>query len=1073
MNPLKRFLFTSVPLLIVSISFFFLNFNPDTKPNIPQEVKKILLEAEKKRAQFDFDGAVADFRKAQEAYRKKGMEQEAVALYGRILYIYPETEEAEEDEQCLALIEEAETALSKLSEKEQAPIKKYIDLGKIRYYNIFEHEDKLMALYEQMMKEYNEEKDWDLLAAVINETNMTVMYKEDLDFELYEKLSKDAVRILEEYRPEDLEKEAHLYYYYPYHDFYAYSNEGGRYLVYNDYENALKYHKMSIDKALATEPFFDSLLYSTAYNSIANIYETKGDLDKAREHYEYAISYSQERFPHAFANYYLYVAETYSQQSKHLKALQTFKLALKYNDACDPENDPYTTSRYFNLYRGMAKNYIKIKQLDLAKEQLLKLKELPEEENEFPFDDYMVKALYQHAKGNLAEAKKLYSKAAEMIWEGSHYRAEAYWNIGKIAMEEKSYEEALEYFQKSLIEEVIKFDSEDPLQHPKLAEIENKHDILQFLIDKLAAMRAYAKAENRLEDYAESIFQLTELTVNVFEEVRNSFERESSKRSLLETAFATYELAIATHLDLYNQLQDPKHLETAFALSERNKSVLLMDALQEGEALKFAGVPDSLVSREAELNNNIAFYAQKSFLAEQKGEENNLKLYKKYLFESREELDALKARFEKDFPAYYQLKYKRQDIDLAQLQSSLTEEQAILSYFEGQNELFCFSLTAEDGLKVARYPRDAAYRSAAQQLRELLTNMQAVGQNPEKALRDFKTSSFSFYKKYIASEIPEDAKQLFIITDGMLSYLPFETFITEETEKTNFEGLPYLLHKYQISYHYSAGLWAEQRKRAANTDALSLLAMAASYDEKGEEADISERLRSVRDRLTPIPGTEDEINHLKSLFNGQFYLDKAANEATFREEMQKAGIIHLAMHGVVDSKQPEYSGLVFTENLKNTEDDFLHAYEIKSMDLNAELIVLSACETGFGKYQHGEGVASLGRGFMYAGIPSMVMTLWKLHDQSSVVLIQNFYQHLSQGLAKDEALRQAKIDYLNTYDGAAAHPAFWACFIQLGDNRPIKIQKKTTGFAMPWLWIGGGVLALGAIGFAARRKRAL
>jgi CHAT domain-containing protein len=147
------------------------------------------------------------------------------------------------------------------------------------------------------------------------------------------------------------------------------------------------------------------------------------------------------------------------------------------------------------------------------------------------------------------------------------------------------------------------------------------------------------------------------------------------------------------------------------------------------------------------------------------------------------------------------------------------------------------------------------------------------------------------------------------------------------------------------------------------------------------------------------------------------------------------------MHGLIDEKEPEYSSLVFAEDGNKEEDNFLYAYEIKQTKLNASMVVLSACETGAGKYQRGEGVLSIGRGFMYAGVPSVVMTLWKLNDQSASELIGNFYKNLEQGQQKDKALQQAKIKYLETSNNIAAHPAMWACFIQLGDYSAIKIEK--------------------------------
>ena len=104
--------------------------------------------------------------------------------------------------------------------------------------------------------------------------------------------------------------------------------------------------------------------------------------------------------------------------------------------------------------------------------------------------------------------------------------------------------------------------------------------------------------------------------------------------------------------------------------------------------------------------------------------------------------------------------------------------------------------------------------------------------------------------------------------------------------------------------------------------------------------------------------------------------------------------------------------------------------------------VLSACETGYGKFRQGEGVISLARSFMYAGVPSLVVSLWQVNDNSTSRIMRSFYEYLSNGLTKDAALRQAKLDYIEIAKGVSAHPAFWLPFIQLGDNRPIEIGKK-------------------------------
>jgi CHAT domain-containing protein len=141
------------------------------------------------------------------------------------------------------------------------------------------------------------------------------------------------------------------------------------------------------------------------------------------------------------------------------------------------------------------------------------------------------------------------------------------------------------------------------------------------------------------------------------------------------------------------------------------------------------------------------------------------------------------------------------------------------------------------------------------------------------------------------------------------------------------------------------------------------------------------------------------------------------------------------------------------------------------MELNADLVVLSACETGYGRFETGNGIASLARAFMYAGVPALVVSLWQVNDQSTSIIMQNFYKHLANGKTKSAALRQAKLDYIKLVDNPiAAHPAFWSPFILIGDESPVQLQRKGAG---NWLWwaVGGGALALGGIGFGLVRRR--
>jgi CHAT domain-containing protein len=191
-----------------------------------------------------------------------------------------------------------------------------------------------------------------------------------------------------------------------------------------------------------------------------------------------------------------------------------------------------------------------------------------------------------------------------------------------------------------------------------------------------------------------------------------------------------------------------------------------------------------------------------------------------------------------------------------------------------------------------------------------------------------------------------------------------------------------------------------------------------------------------------LPGAIREVRFLQDHFSGEYLYKKAANEQAFKDAAPYFDIIHLAMHGLVDNQNPQFSSLVLDKDSLSEEDDILYAYEIQNLQLNPDLVVLSACETGVGKFQQGEGVLSIGRGFMYAGTSSLVMTLWGLNDYSGSEIIENYYQFLTKGMDKDEALKKAKLDYIQENSGLLSHPALWACYIQMGNTDPISIKPN-------------------------------
>jgi CHAT domain-containing protein len=278
-----------------------------------------------------------------------------------------------------------------------------------------------------------------------------------------------------------------------------------------------------------------------------------------------------------------------------------------------------------------------------------------------------------------------------------------------------------------------------------------------------------------------------------------------------------------------------------------------------------------------------------------------------------------------------------------------------------------------------------------------------------------------------------------------------------------------LLYKYTTNYNYSAQLFLQQYTQTKKKKACKILALAPSYSNKNAPTWRNPYEQDLRKMLDRLPGATRELDSLESMFGGTFLRDMDANETKFKEVAHSYDILHLAVHGLVDHDKPELSGLALEEDNDTIHDNILYAYEIKQLDLKAQMVVLSACETGIGKYQRGEGVLSIGRGFMYAGVPSLVTTLWKLNDYTSTFIITEFYKNIRKGQAKDEALRNAKLLYLQRNHGINSHPALWACLVQVGNYEPLNIQPNR--FKQYMIIIGIIALLLAIAIFLKQRKK--
>ena len=265
--------------------------------------------------------------------------------------------------------------------------------------------------------------------------------------------------------------------------------------------------------------------------------------------------------------------------------------------------------------------------------------------------------------------------------------------------------------------------------------------------------------------------------------------------------------------------------------------------------------------------------------------------------------------------------------------------------------------------------------------------------------------------------------KLIIIPDEEIGWLPFDAFIKNKSQsgQTDYEGLHYLVNDYIFSYGYSSSLIFSKSER--NMTKARVLAFSPDYTNDASFSSLS--------------GAGKEIESIFNGFSGSNYSGSDATKANFRNALSDQAILHLAMHSMTDSINSKYSYLMFDTHSISREEGKFFNYEISLSRIKSPMVVLSSCNSGTGTLYYGEGMMSLSRGFILAGASSVIKTAWDVNDEASATIMMNFYDKLSEGKGKNEAMHLAKLEYLKNSPPAFKNPYFWAAYEVLGDNSPV------------------------------------
>lgn len=776
---------------------------------------------------------------------------------------------------------------------------------------------------------------------------------------------------------------------------YAYNHMAMITMQRQDYSKTLHYLKSALDSD-STGRYNASI-----YSQLANCYLHKPDFEQSLKYFQlgldvYQQKKAEDRKPHRLGLLYAYGAEAYfgkgdlaNAERLNQKALATYPKIPKYWF--------YRMKRFLSLAKISYK---------LGKEELGL--------------SYLNRAEEEKKSVSTAKNRDL---------------ADFYYATAQFQFEAKAYNEALQYAQKTFQQIFPDFNEDDLLINPSVNSVYPEPWIGTVGNLKGEILLTLYRETKELK-YLKAAADCYELVISGQTVQKKEFDSEASKLYLGSYAHPYIEQAIEVYFQLYQRSGELAELDRIFELMEFSKASVLKEAIQKNKAILHSAIPDSLLQREREWRLQIADI-QKSRALEQlkEVEKDSLRLEKLEgeLVEEETGYANFLQSMKKNYPAFESAIEAVAKPSVSDVQSFLKKQDGILlEYFEGRDVVYLFSINAEDR-QVFKVEKTDVLHEQVNHFLDYFSEASKITNDPDGYLK----MASELYETLFPEGWTklENAKQLILIPDGILKYLPFETLVQDNSERAiHLANAPYLLHAYTTQYAYSTALLLFENQGTKRNQRFLKVAPGFLQQERG---------------LLPLIHSEEEFDLLKS---HTALLGNKANAKRFRQAASKSNVIHLSTHATASPNRNDARIELI--------DTAIYLPEIYALNLDADLVVLSACESGMGKMERGEGVMSLGRAFRYAGASSVIASLWKVNEASTATIFTNFYRGLSEGMGRASALQQAKINYLNNAQSDLQQsPYYWSGFVYFGKDEALDIRSTSTS------WLGGLMLVVLGLGF--------
>ncbi|MGD2180076.1 CHAT domain-containing protein [Lusitaniella coriacea] len=555
-----------------------------------------------------------------------------------------------------------------------------------------------------------------------------------------------------------------------------------------------------------------------------------------------------------------------------------------------------------------------------------------------------------------------------------------------------------------------------------------------------------ALAQRDLNNLDEAQRQI-EAALKIIEDLRGNVARSDLRATFFASKQDYYEFYIDLLMERHKQQPQAGYDRLALQASERTRARTLLEVLREANADIRQGVNPELLAQEQQLQRQLSVMEEQRIkrLSGKSGSASaeNLDLE---IESAIEQYRQVRAKIRATSPRYAALT-QPEPLNVQQIQQQvLDKDTMLLEYFVGEKRSYLWAVT-DNTLVSYELPGRDEIQSLAKEYRRLLTSPAHRRRIKTVAAAQSKLSNAIL--KPVADRIR--GKRLLIVSHDILQYVPFAALSVSGT--TGEEETPPLIVEHEIVSLPSASTLAilrqEQNTRSRATKDLAIFAdpVFGSNDDRLSKteafeqtlpAELEASARAAGVNLSRLPFTKVEADNISALVSQEQTRGAIGFEANrvlaTSQELSQYRMIHFATHGLLNSQNPELSGLVLTlfDSQGQPQNGFLRMHELFNLTLPADLVVLSACETGLGERVRGEGLIGLTRGFMYAGAARVVVSLWNVDDRGTAELMAKFYQQmLQQGLSPSAALRQAQIEMWQTEEWKS--PFYWAGFTLQGE----------------------------------------